>query len=118
MRLLTYRDPEEGRPALGVRCGQRVLDLAAAARIAGIAGMPTTMKALLAAGSNAMGRARELSGVAQSHDGGRFGAAWRDEAALEYLPPIADADKFLCVGKNYRQHLEELQRTNLIREIP
>ena len=118
MRLLTFRDPDEGRATLGVRYGQRVLDVAAAARIAGIAGMPTTLKALLAAGPNAMARVRELSGASQAHDGGRFEAAWRDEATLDYLAPIDDADKFLCVGKNYRQHLEELQRTNLIKEIP
>jgi 5-carboxymethyl-2-hydroxymuconate isomerase/acylpyruvate hydrolase len=80
--------------------------------------MPTSLRTLLAAGPNAMARTRELSGAAQSHDGGRFDSAWRDEASLAYLPPIVDADKFLCVGKNYRQHLEELQRTNLIKEIP
>ena len=102
MRLLTFRDPDEGRPTLGVRYGQRVLDIAAAARIAGIAGMPKTMKALLAAGPNALARVRELSGASQAHDGGRFEAAWRDEATLDYLAPIDDADKFLCVGKNYR----------------
>jgi len=118
MRLLTFRDPDEGRPTLGVRYGQRVLDIAAAARIAAVAGMPTTLKALLAAGPNAMARVRELSGASQAHDGGRFADAWRDEATLDYLAPIDDADKFLCVGKNYRQHLEELQRTNLIKEIP
>jgi 2-keto-4-pentenoate hydratase/2-oxohepta-3-ene-1,7-dioic acid hydratase in catechol pathway len=118
MRLLTYRDPDDGRPTLGVRCGQRVLDIGAASRLAGIAGMPTTLKALLAAGPNALGRARELSNAAQAHDGSGFASAWRDEATLEYLAPIHDADKFLCVGKNYRQHLEELQRTNLIKEIP
>jgi 5-carboxymethyl-2-hydroxymuconate isomerase/acylpyruvate hydrolase len=118
MRLLTYRDPDDDRPTLGVRCGQRVLDIGAAARIAGIAGMPTSLKALLAAGPNTTGRARELSGAAQAHGGSGFDSAWRDEATLDYLAPIQDADKFLCVGKNYRQHLEELQRTNLIKEIP
>jgi len=118
MRLLTFRDPDDGRPTLGVRYGQRVLDIAEAASIAGIAGMPRTLKALLAAGPNAMARVRELSGASQAHDGGRFDAAWRDEATLDYLAPIDDADKFLCVGKNYRQHLVELQRTNLIKEIP
>ena len=118
MRLLTYRDPDDGLPTLGVRCGQRVLDIGAAAQIAGISAMPGTLKALLAAGPNALGRVRELSSAAQAHDGSRFASAWRDEATLEYLAPIQDADKFLCVGKNYRQHLEELQRTNLIKEIP
>lgn len=39
-------------------------------------------------------------------------------ADVAFLPPIPDADKFLCVGKNYRTHLEELRRTDLIRESP
>jgi 5-carboxymethyl-2-hydroxymuconate isomerase/acylpyruvate hydrolase len=39
-------------------------------------------------------------------------------SSISYLPPITDAEKFLCVGKNYRTHLEELKRTNLIKEIP
>ena len=38
--------------------------------------------------------------------------------AITFLPPIADADKFICVGKNYRSHLEELKRTDLINEMP
>ena len=118
MRLLTFTHADGDAPLLGVRCGARVLDVAAAARIADIAGMPTTLKTLLGAGRNAMTRVRELSAAAQAHDGGSFDPAWTDETAIRYLPPVADADKFLCVGKNYRKHLEELQRTNLIKEIP
>lgn len=38
--------------------------------------------------------------------------------AINFLPPVFDADKFICVGKNYRTHLEELKRTNLINEMP
>jgi 2-keto-4-pentenoate hydratase/2-oxohepta-3-ene-1,7-dioic acid hydratase in catechol pathway len=37
---------------------------------------------------------------------------------VRWLPPIPDPGKFLCVGKNYRSHLEELQRTGLITELP
>ena len=105
-------------PTLGVRFGQRVLEVPAAARIAEVAAIPGSLKGLLAAGANAMTRLRELVAAAQEHDSGRFDGAWRDEEQLAYLPPIGDADKFLCVGKNYRQHLEELQRTNLVHEIP
>jgi 2-keto-4-pentenoate hydratase/2-oxohepta-3-ene-1,7-dioic acid hydratase in catechol pathway len=118
MRLLTFTRLEDNLPTLGVRVGSRVLDVGAAARIADVVGMPASLKGLLAAGPNAMARVRELSTTAQSHEGGNFDAAWADESAIRYLPPIPDADKFLCVGKNYRQHLEELQRTNLIKEIP
>ena len=35
-----------------------------------------------------------------------------------FLPPIPNPNMFFCVGKNYRDHLEELVRTNLIKEIP
>jgi 2-keto-4-pentenoate hydratase/2-oxohepta-3-ene-1,7-dioic acid hydratase in catechol pathway len=37
---------------------------------------------------------------------------------VHFLPPIPDPGKFLCVGKNYRSHLEELTRTDLIKEMP
>jgi len=118
MRLLTFRRPEDDTSAVGVRSGRRVLEIAAAAQIAQLAPLPRTLKGLLAAGPNALTRVRELVAAAQEHDSGRFDPAWRDEAALTYLPPIGDADKFLCVGKNYRGHLEELQRINLLKEIP
>jgi 5-carboxymethyl-2-hydroxymuconate isomerase/acylpyruvate hydrolase len=64
-----------------------------------------------------MQRVQALADAAQAGDA-RFAQAWVAESEIRYLPPIPDADKFLCVGKNYRQHLEELKRTNLIREIP
>jgi len=40
------------------------------------------------------------------------------ESDVILLPPIPDPNMFFCVGKNYRDHLEELVRTNLIKEIP
>src|SRR6516165_12260590 len=101
MRLLSFRRPEDGTSAIGVRVGRRVLDVAAAARIAAIAPLPAGLRQLLAAGPNALARARDLVAAAQEHDSSRFDPAWRDETVLAHLPPIADADKFLCVGKNY-----------------
>ena len=41
-----------------------------------------------------------------------------NEDKLDFLPPVPNPEKFLCVGKNYSGHLEELKRTNLIKEIP
>jgi 5-carboxymethyl-2-hydroxymuconate isomerase/acylpyruvate hydrolase len=102
MRLITFSHPGDSAPLLGVRCGARVLDIAAAARIAEIVGMPTRMKAMLAAGPNAMARVRELSIAAQAHDGGHFGRAWSDETRIRLLPPLADPGKFLCLDQNYR----------------
>ena len=117
MRLVTFTVADPNVPRLGLRIGERVLDLATAAKTAGLGDVPASMRALLAAGPAAMARVRELSNSVQN-DAARSAAAWLDAASVTWLPPIPDADKFLCVGKNYRTHLEELKRTNLIKEIP
>jgi acylpyruvate hydrolase len=117
MRLVTFTFSDSNEPKVGVRIDRRVLDIGAAARAAGLDALPASMKSLLAAGPDAMARLHHLAAAAQKGEA-RFDAAWRDAAAIRYLPPVPDADKFLCVGKNYRSHLEELKRTNLIKEIP
>jgi 2-keto-4-pentenoate hydratase/2-oxohepta-3-ene-1,7-dioic acid hydratase in catechol pathway len=66
--------------------------------------MAPSMKSLLAQGPDAL----------QKLDGPHSYAL----ADITFLPPIPDANKFLCVGKNYRTHLEELKRTDLIKEMP
>jgi 5-carboxymethyl-2-hydroxymuconate isomerase/acylpyruvate hydrolase len=94
-----------------------VLDLAAAAGVAGEPALPARMKDLLAAGNSAMKQVRQLSAEAHADRAG-FAAALLDEREISYLPPIPDADKFLCAGKNYRTHLEELKRNDLLTETP
>lgn len=116
MRLLTFTQKGSG-PLIGIRTQDQILDISLAAKIAGESNIPTNMKALLAAGSECMDRVRHLNSNALS-DLNKFKSAWLDKTSITYLPPIIDADKFLCVGKNYRKHLEELQRTDLIKEIP
>lgn len=116
MRLLTYAPSAGAAPRVGARLGDRVLDLAAAAKIAGRFA-PATMRSLLQAGDLGLGSARELAEAARS-DPARFAAALVDERAIRYFPPVPDLDKFLCVGKNYRAHLEELKKNDLIREMP
>src|SRR6266705_1521586 len=59
----------------------------------------------------------ELAAAAQADPAG-FAAALLDEREIRFLPPIPDADKFLCAGKNYRTHLEELKRNYLLTETP
>ena len=116
MRLMTFLALPDTTARIGVRVGERVLDLAAAARHDGQA-LPQTMKLLLAGGAATMSQVRELLSAAQANST-HYAAAWTKTAAITWLPPIPDAGKFLCVGKNYRSHLAELQRTDLIREIP
>jgi acylpyruvate hydrolase len=98
MRLLTFCTRDNPAPRSGLRQGKRIADLSTR-------GFPSRMKDLLAFCDQL--RAIDFS----SH-------ATLDESHITYLPPIPDADKFLCVGKNYRTHLEELRRNALLAETP
>jgi len=102
MRLLTFRLKSSPVPRIGVRKGSRILDLTGHA-------FPPTMKGLLEGGPAVLERVRALDFA--RHD-------TLDESQVIYLPPVPDADKFLCVGKNYRTHLEELRRNQLLAETP
>jgi 5-carboxymethyl-2-hydroxymuconate isomerase/acylpyruvate hydrolase len=117
MRLLTFRIRGVDAARIGVRVGRQVLDLAAAAGVAGEAPPPSRMRDLLAGGRPAMKLVRKLWELAQVDRDG-FGAALLDEREIRYLPPVPDPDKFLCVGKNYRTHLEELRKNDLLTETP
>ena len=116
MRLLTFTH-NNSEPLIGVRTQEKILNLKEGAKIAGEVGIPSSIKILLASGPEGMARVRNLISKALN-DATQFRSAWLDKTSISYLPPIVDADKFLCVGKNYRKHLEELQRTDLIKEIP
>jgi 2-keto-4-pentenoate hydratase/2-oxohepta-3-ene-1,7-dioic acid hydratase in catechol pathway len=116
MRLVTYSVGPNGPARAGVRVGHRILDIEAASRVKGEP-LPATMKALLAAGRGAMSRVQALAKAATT-GAGPFSHALHEERAVRLLPPVPDADKFLCVGKNYRQHLDELVKSDLLKEIP
>src|SRR5258708_3921752 len=95
MRLVTFCTNDSAAPHLAVRRGAEIADLG-----------PGRMRELLAGGPAALERARKATGLLL------------EERAIRYLPPVPDADKFLCVGKNYRQHLEELRANELLAEMP
>jgi 2-keto-4-pentenoate hydratase/2-oxohepta-3-ene-1,7-dioic acid hydratase in catechol pathway len=116
MRLITFSSRGTNITRIGVRVEKRILDLNAALR-AGEPGLPSRMKDLLAAGPAALERVRKLVEAVHAEPA-RFKAALLDEHDIRYLPPVPDADKFLCVGKNYRQHMEELKRNDLLTETP
>jgi 2-keto-4-pentenoate hydratase/2-oxohepta-3-ene-1,7-dioic acid hydratase in catechol pathway len=116
MRLVTYSVGPAGPARAGVRVGHRVLDIEAASRVKGEP-LPSSIKALLAAGRGALSRVRALAKAATT-EAGSFSQAMLEERAVRFLPPVPDADKFLCVGKNYRQHLDELVKNDLLKEIP
>ena len=116
MRLLTFALKDKNAPHIGARVGARVLDLAGGAREGGHE-LPERMRDLLAAGPATLDWVRKLVDAARAEPS-RFLSALLDESDIRYLPPVPDADKFLCVGKNYRSHLEELKQNDLITETP
>jgi 5-carboxymethyl-2-hydroxymuconate isomerase/acylpyruvate hydrolase len=115
MRLITYATGESP-PRAAVRVTRGILDIEGASRVAG-SPLPATMRSLLAAGETALATLRALVAAANAEPS-RFAAHVLPEGGFRYLPPVPDADKFICVGKNYRAHLEELKRTDLIKEMP
>ena len=115
MRLVTFTSAGSA-PRVGVRVGHRVLDIEAASRVNGEP-LPSTMRSLLREGRGKLSRVQALAKAAQSRAGPYSGAMF-EERAIRFLPPVPDPDKFLCVGKNYRAHLEELKKHDLIKEMP
>jgi 2-keto-4-pentenoate hydratase/2-oxohepta-3-ene-1,7-dioic acid hydratase in catechol pathway len=110
LRLATFSlRTAPGIPRVGALRDGRMIDLASLATSADTG--PASMKSLLTQGPEAL---RALSGRVAAADAAKGHAL----ADIHFLPPIPDANKFLCVGKNYRTHLEELKRTNLIKELP
>jgi len=124
MRLLTFAPQEkDGAPRLGALVNDSVVDLAALddawrQENPGVEPLPTTMRRLLAAGEAGLARVRTLLGYA-AHQERRLRNEWIfKQSGIRFYPPVTDAEKFLCVGKNYRQHLEELRRNDLLLETP
>lgn len=88
MKFLSYE--QDGRAGLAVETAEGFRGLRE-----GEAGYPGQLPQLLRQGTLA-------PTAAALAKGGRL-----DLAAIRYLPPIAEAEKFLCVGLNYRAHTAE-----------
>jgi 2-keto-4-pentenoate hydratase/2-oxohepta-3-ene-1,7-dioic acid hydratase in catechol pathway len=120
MRLLTFSSraaPERVRP--GALLDGRVLDFTAAQRLLGLSpALPPSMKELLELGPGGLAQVAELLAAVRARGSDLPSDVLLEESSIDYLPPVPDPEKFLCVGKNYRSHLEELKRTDLIRETP
>lgn len=120
MRLATFTLSERSSyPRVGALCGDSLLDLAHFSQLVepDEPAFPGSMKTLLEHGDPAMARTKKLLS-SSSRYAEAFAKASHLLADIHFLPPIPDSDKLLCVGKNYRTHLEELKRTDLIKELP
>ena len=105
MRILAF--DKSGKPALGVRRGEEVIDLAAAAP-----DLPGDLPRLLAGGADAMDRAKSAAE-------GATGDAVMSGEGLVYHPTIWNPGKIICVGLNYAAHAAEAQSdTSTVQEYP
>src|SRR5689334_10401198 len=102
MKLGTFQYKNGGEPRVAAVAAGGLLDLTEAIGV-------TDAKSLLAEGLVGLDRVRKAIG-------GKRNVVPESDVIL--LPPIPDPNMFFCVGKNYRDHLEELVRTSLIKEIP
>jgi 2-keto-4-pentenoate hydratase/2-oxohepta-3-ene-1,7-dioic acid hydratase in catechol pathway len=93
MRIVTYR--EKGSETFGIVEGGGVVNVGR--RLGGRFG---GIREVLAAGA--------VDEVRDAAAGQRADVSLED---IEYLPPIADPGKILCVGLNYKTHVEETGRT-------
>ncbi|WP_276353262.1 fumarylacetoacetate hydrolase family protein [Cohnella caldifontis] len=99
MKLLQYW--MDGKTRLGVKTARGVVDVAEAARKAPSAGAPLTLREAIEGGDSAVAALGKLLSAA----GDAVPAL--DESSLRLAPCVADPQKIVCVGLNYRKHAEE-----------
>jgi len=84
-----------GAAILGVRRADRYVDLSVAAPA-----LPKTLRTLIEAGPQALAEAADAAKRAPA-------TACVDAASAHLLPPITDAQKYICLGLNYVDHASE-----------
>jgi 2-keto-4-pentenoate hydratase/2-oxohepta-3-ene-1,7-dioic acid hydratase in catechol pathway len=89
MRLLAFN--HNGKPALGLRLGQEVVNLTAE-------GLPATLDELLRAGPEALAAAKKAGDSARTR---------LPLAGIDWLPPVQSPAKAIAVGLNYVDHAAE-----------
>ena len=90
MRLIAFEGPD-GKPALGLRIGEELVDLTRE-------GLPASLSALLAQGPEGLSAARSAAERARARI---------PLASITYLPPVVDPGKAIAVGLNYVDHAAE-----------
>ena len=93
MRLTSF--DKNGRPALGFRVGDDIVDLETAD-----AGLPRDLLGFLRAGPDAFDRAATVAAKAGRDLRTPF-------EKLKFHPPIVNAGKIVCLGLNYADHAAE-----------
>jgi len=94
MQLVSYRDGDATR--LGVMNGQSIVDLARAAQAAG-KDLPSDMRAFIALGDAGLDAAEQVVGTSSATVAG----------AVRLAPPVQLHKNVICIGRNYKAHIEE-----------
>ncbi len=92
MRFASFQ--KKGNPAIGVRTDAGLVDLEVAD-----GSLPRDLKSLIAGGKGALRRAWRAAGKAPE--------SALVKGRINYLPPVPDPQKIICVGLNYRDHAAE-----------
>ena len=93
MRLVTFQG--QSGPAIGVRLGDKVIDLSKAAP-----DLPGDMIGLLESGESALAKAKAAADNAAED-------AKVDMSSVKLMVPIARPGKIVCIGRNYAAHAAE-----------
>jgi len=122
VRVALYSKPQSSEHRLGIGLPNgRIMDAMDAAEVLGAGkdqiGLLRSLKICLQAGETGTGLLRRVDAWARENPQ-KADALSMDETQVQFHAPVVDPGKFLCVGKNSKHHLEELVRTNLIKEIP
>src|SRR3974390_3375989 len=113
MKLATFIDPAQPQGTrLGLVRAGGVVDVVAAAAALDRHAPATTVKAALSSGAQTLAALADLATAAEAK------GLLRKPEQLKFLPPIPDPSKFFCVGKNSRQHREELKANQMLTEMP
>lgn len=113
MKLATFIDPAAPTgPHLGILREKGMIDVNAAAYALNRHVPAPSVKLALSSGVATLAALEDLAKTAEQK-----GMA-RPVDTLKLLPPIPDPSKFFCVGKNSRQHREELIANKMLTEMP
>lgn len=97
LTFTTLRD--DGVDHIGIRTPHGIIDVARAARALAMEDVPLTVDDML----QGRGRASTIARIAQHAPQ----SAYRDESGVQFGPLVSAPRKIVCVGLNYKAHLDE-----------
>ncbi|TAK55578.1 MAG: FAA hydrolase family protein [Dehalococcoidia bacterium] len=115
MRFATYVEAGGSAEHLGLVLGERVINVAVAADLLGLAPVPDDMASFIAAGPNVLATARGLAARLDDDSRGRGLKARATDNGLPLesvrlrAPITRPARNVVCVGLNYADHVAESQ---------